>query len=140
MNARDKVRKHLETAGCSKSVVIGGLRGLIERWEHIVDAVAKGYPLDTIEDYLNDMDIRQRLDETLLLGAAQERASFEPRLRAADTRFQELVAPAGGCLWGEDAAKQHAWSDSLHWWYFSRPRVSGPGLTEDLRLWARSHR
>ena len=58
----DAVRRFLRARGSPAHVVEEGLEGLVRGWEETVERVAAGYPLDTIEDYLNDLDGRQLLE------------------------------------------------------------------------------
>ena len=51
----DPVRDYLQKKGCADHVINGGLAGLVETWEGIVESVAEGYSLG-LDDYLNDLD------------------------------------------------------------------------------------
>jgi hypothetical protein len=131
MASQDAVRDYLRQRGCAEHVVRGGLAGLLERWERVVDEVAAGYPLG-LDDYLNDMDGRELIDAVLQVAAPSERESAAGRLESADRRMQGLLAAAPGCLWGAAAAREHGWTPGRQWWYFMRPRRSGAGLRRDL--------
>jgi len=131
MAARNPVQDYLRKRGCAEHVVRGGLAGLLERWERVVDEVAAGYPLG-LDDYLNDMDGRELIAAVLQLAAPRERAAAAPRLAAADERLRGLVAAAPGCLWGAGAAKEHGWTPERQWWYFTSPLHPGAQLRRDL--------
>lgn len=127
----DAVRDYLRLRGAASHVVAGGLDGLLETWERTVEQIEVGYPF-TLDDYLNDLDIRDLLAGAIEMvsGAAAARA----RLTAADTRLRALLVPTEECLWGEGVAEDEGWSRNTHWWYFGRPRNPGPDLAEDLGL------
>ena len=99
-----QVRRFLEERGSPPHVVEGGLEGLLRGWEAAVAAVAEGYPLDALDDYLDDLDGRQILDEALAV-ATQTRGRAAPR---APGRRRRALPRAGhpdrACLWGERAA------------------------------------
>ena len=132
MSAGDRVRRFLAERGSPRHVVDGGLEGLLCGWEETVAAVAAGYPLDTLDDYLNDLDGRQILGEALALAPRAEARRLRARLDAADARFRELVVPTARCLWGDRAADEHDWSVDRSWWYWSRPRRAGAGLDREI--------
>lgn len=136
------VRAFLRARGCPPGVVAGGLEGLIAEWERVAESVEQGYPLDTLDDYLNDMDGRELIEEALAavpgarggsLDAADARAaSLDVRLAAADARIRSALVPALACLWGEAIAARHRWSAAREWWYFMKPARPGPGLGAEL--------
>jgi hypothetical protein len=132
MAVHHAVQDYLRQRGCAEHVVRGGLAGLLERWERVVDEVAAGYSLG-LDDYLNDMDGRELIEAVLQLAAAREREEAVTRLAAADEKLQGLVAAAPGCLWGAAAAKEHGWTPERRWWYFTSPRRPGAQLERDLR-------
>lgn len=132
MRGADRVRRFLERRGSPRHVVEGGLEGLLAGWEATVAAVADGYRLDTLDDYLNDLDGRQILDEALAIAPRAEGVRLQGRLDAADARFRALVIPAAHCLWGDRAATEHGWRADRNWWYWSRPRRAGAALSREI--------
>ena len=128
---KEELRAFLESRGCEAGVVSRGLDGLVADWEGVAEALHRGYPLDTLDDYLNDMDARQLIDDALEAVPAAEHA-LAVRLTAADRRVRSLLVPARACLWGERIAELHGWSADREWWYFMRPARPGPGLSRDL--------
>ena len=132
MTATDPVRRFLEERGAAAHVIRDGLEGLLRGWEQTVEAVADGYPLDTLDDYLNDLDGRQMLADTLAIAPPGEAARVRPRLEAADARFRSLVESTARCLWGETAAVTHGWTADRSWWYWRRPRRAGAELTREI--------
>ena len=126
----DPVREFLKRRGAPEHVVNGGLAGLVQTWERVVESVKRGYNLG-LDDYLNDMDVRQLIHEALAL-APSEQAYLE-RVRRADEAIKRLLKPLGRSLWGEKNAAERGWSAENNWWYFAIPVNAGPELTEDLK-------
>jgi len=127
----DPVREFLEARGCPEHIVDGGLEGLLERWESAVDDVDEIYPLG-LDDYLDDMDIRELIEGAILAAPPDARRAALKRLEKMDARMMKLLVPSGRCLWGSDLAEQHDWTPQRNWWYFMQPREPGPELKEDL--------
>ena len=132
MTPGDRVRQFLAARGSPRHVVDGGLEGLLRGWEATVAAVADGYPLDTLDDYLNDLDGRQILDEALAVAPRAGARRVRRRLDAADARFRALALPTTRCLWGDRAAAEHGWAADRSWWYWSRPRRAGAELDREI--------
>jgi len=133
-DAREAVREFLRARGCPDRVVVEGLHGLVTEWERVAESVHQGYPLDTLDDYLNDMDLRQLIAEALAAVPTPPLGALTARLTAADTRMRSGLVPAGRCLWGEAIAMRRGWSAPHEWWYFMRPAQPGPGLRAELGL------
>jgi hypothetical protein len=131
MATSNEVREFLRSRGCPDDVVSGGLEGLVEEWERVVEQVQEGYPLG-LDDYLNDLDGRQLADDAFSLATDGEQSKLGKRLRAADERMKKLVKPSAGCLWGDKVARAEGWSAAENWWYYSVPKSPGPLLGEDL--------
>jgi hypothetical protein len=121
MKKKDPVRDFLGKKGCPEPVLDGGLPGLVENWEQVVEAVRKGYAL-TLDDYLNDLDGRQMIEEALQLAPEAEREKMRERVGRADKKMRGLIEPAGKCLWGSEVAEAEGWTPEKNWWYFSRPK------------------
>ena len=130
----EAVREFLRARGCSDRVVADGLNGLVTEWERVAESVHQGYPLDTLDDYLNDMDLRQLIAEALTTVSIPPRGAVAARLSAADARIGAALVPTGRCLWGEAIAARNAWTAAREWWYFMRPARPGPGLGAELRV------
>jgi hypothetical protein len=133
-SAGEAVREFLRTRGASDSVVSGGLDGLIAGWEKVAESVERGYPLDTLDDYLNDMDLRQLIAEILAAVPIPARGTLATRLQTADMRIRAALVPAERCLWGPAIAGRRGGSAAREWWYFMRPIRPGAGLRADLGL------
>ncbi len=131
MTAIDPVRDLLRSRGCADRAVEGGLEGLLEAWERVAETLEGGYALG-LDDYLNDLDVRELLDAVILLATDRDRTKAAKRLAAIDTRVRSATEPAGRCLWGERVARSHGWTLTTHWWYYVRPRRMGTELRADL--------
>ena len=127
----DPVSDFLKGRGCPAHVTRGGLKGLVENWEHIVKQVTEGYSLG-LDDYLNDMDGRQLLEEALGIAPDKEKKKYADRLRQADSKMKKILAPAGQCLWGDEIAEAEGWSARQNWWYFMKPLKAGPDLLAEI--------
>jgi len=127
----EPVADFLRDRGCPDHVVEGGLRGLVDTWEDVVESVGRGYPLG-LDDYLNDLDGRELLEGALAVASKGEKMKYVERILRADRRMKALVKPAGRCLWGDDTAKREGWTPQKNWWYFSRPIDAGPDLLSEL--------
>ena len=128
----DPVRTFLAKRKVAARLIEGGLPALLEEWERAAQSVVEGYPADSLDDYLNDMDVRQILDELRDAAPRAYDAAALGRLEAADWKIGALLRPAPGCLWGAAAAKKHGWDAERNWWYFMQPARSGPGLSGEL--------
>lgn len=125
MADKDPVREYLREKGCADHVVREGLAGLAERWEAVVKYVEEGYGFG-LDDYLNDLDVRQLIEESLEVAPHAMRDEVASRIRAADRRFEGLVEIVDRCLWGDEVAEEEGWTRESNWWYYARP-LEAPG-------------
>lgn len=131
MSNHDPVRELLRERGTAAHVIEGGLPGLLESWENLVRTVEEGYTLG-LDDYLNDLDVRQLLADALAVAPPKERAAYEERLQRVDEQMQALLKPGEVCLWGDEVAAEEGWTARHNWWYFSRPRYGDPEFLAEL--------
>jgi hypothetical protein len=131
MESNDSAREFLKLRGCGDHIVEGGLEGLVENWENIVQSVAGGYSLG-LDDYLNDMDVRQLIEEAMDAANKSQRSLAAGRIETADKLILSSVEPAGGCLWGDEVAEEEGWTAQKNWWYFSRPIAADPDLLAEI--------
>jgi hypothetical protein len=131
MSANDPVSEYLYDKGCSPRVIAGGMEGLLEGWENLVNTVEAGYALG-LDDYLNDLDVRQLIDEALSVATATQRQSVVARLQRIDEQMQALVEPIDNCLWGAEVAEEEGWTARANWWYYSRPRKGDADFLAEL--------
>jgi hypothetical protein len=129
--ASDPVRDYLEQMQCSKRIIRGGLKGLVEIWEEIVGQIEAGYKLG-LDDYLNDMDTRQLLHDAMMLATVEQKKPFLARVRQADERMLKLVEPVEKCLWGRELAEEEGWDEEENWWYYVKPRRANAELLEEI--------
>jgi hypothetical protein len=132
----DPVREYLRNQGCAQHVISSGLEGLIGAWEKTAESVEMGYELG-LDDYLNDLDGRQLIEETLAIDGVANAQKYGERVGHADERMRKQVRLTGHCLWGNAAATEHGWSAERNWWYFSEPKTAGRELMEDLKRFPR---
>jgi hypothetical protein len=125
-------REFLKAKGAPTHIVEKGLAGLVETWEKVVASVRQGYPLG-LDDYLNDMDGRQLLEETLAVVPETKRQKIQGRVEKTDALMHTLVKPTPKCLWGEKAAQEEGWTREKNWWYFFQPLEANPELLAEIK-------
>lgn len=128
----DPVRDYLQDRGCGEHIVRGGLAGLVEAWEQIVEAVAAGYSLD-LDDYLNDLDTRQLLAEVWAVAPLSAQPELQTRVKESDAQLKSLLQPVEECLWGDEVAAVEGWTREENWWYYGFPRNAGTDLRTEFR-------
>jgi hypothetical protein len=130
----DPIRDYLRQRGAPHSVIVSGLRGLVDNWERVVAEVEAGYdrPLD---DYLNDLDARQLLANALELAPDEVRVAYQGRVMEADQRIRAVTRPSARCLWGQIVADEEGWKPERNWWYYLLPMAPGPRLAAELAGW-----
>jgi hypothetical protein len=101
------------------------------RWAKIVEALERGWRFD-LDDWLNDMDLRQLIHDGWPLYGQDEKAEVEAAIRRADSHFLLHTVDAGKCLWGRKAAKRERWSAMTNWWYFRVPRKANAAFSEEV--------
>ncbi|MFN8581711.1 MAG: hypothetical protein U0163_12135 [Gemmatimonadaceae bacterium] len=121
------VRHYLEARGCADFVVAGGLQGLLDRWDAVASSVEHGYP-GLLDEYLNDMDLRDILEDALDVAAIDDYDAVRKRVSASDARIRAATV-ACGPVWGREVAEAEAMDPAIQWWYFVRPKR----LSDDLR-------
>lgn len=129
----DSIREFLRERGCGEHITSGGFVGLIEAWEQIVASIAAGYNLG-LDDYLNDMDLRQLIAEALPLATPAQQQRYSARIEEADRTLKSHLLPAPACLWGEEVAEAEGWTREQNWWYFQYPENAGEDLRAELGL------
>jgi hypothetical protein len=131
MRRGDPVKDYLTRRGVSAPLANASLDELVERWRKIVDEIADGYALG-LDDYLNDLDLRQILHELERELPQAWNAEARRQLHAIDARCRAHLAPRRSCLWGKELARERGWTARANWWYFSRPLHPGDELARDL--------
>lgn len=103
----------------------------IDAWEKTVAQVVDGYRL-TLDDWLNDMDVRHSIEGALSVLPLAVRTAARERLVPLDTMFVHATEASPRCLWGSRNAKLEKWTAKRHWWYFRRPLRAAPDLLAEI--------
>ena len=118
MTPHDPVRDLLRRRGAPDHLVEGGLPGLVEEWGKTARSVADGYPLG-LDDYLNDMDLRQLLNDALESANDIARMRELDRLTNADDLLRAHTVPVPGASSGSSTSRSNdTW----------RPAVPSPAM------------
>ena len=128
-SASDPVRRYLKSRGVSSEMIEGGLEAAIDRWVAI-SKTAKNYDF-TLDDWLNDMDLRDIIAGALQVADPEERKSVTEKLNKADHKLREATV-ATGSIWGSAMSGELAPDPKKSWWYFRRPSDPGETMQEDL--------
>jgi hypothetical protein len=127
----EPVRTYLISRGCAAHVIRKGLPGLVTQWGGIVDAVEAGNHDESLDEWLNDMDVRDIIAGALAAADEQDKRAAAAEVEGADVRFRVATVPCS-CVWGDDVADTNSWRPEWQWWYFRRPAQLGEALREDL--------
>jgi hypothetical protein len=127
----DPTQDFLKRRGVRPDLATGGLAGLIDRWAEVVGQLRAGYSL-TLDDYLNDMDVRQLIEETLPHASVRAHKQATVRLFTLDEEAQSVLVLTPRCLWGPKVEAAKGWTPEQNWWYYAVPRNPGPQLKADL--------
>ena len=133
MSEQDAVRQLLAERGCPDELVREGLSGVADKWEAIVASVEGGYPFG-LDDFLNDMDLRDAIAAALAVATPDERAVLQPRVTSLDQRLPAASAPSA-CLWGEDVEEDDGLDPGREWWYYLRPLQLNEDFAAELAAW-----
>lgn len=125
----DPVRAYLRSRGVSDDIVEGGLDSAIDRWDSI-SKTAKDYDF-TLDDWLNDMDLRDIIHGALSAATVAERESVASALKKADDRLRKSTEKTGS-IWGSAMQGDFAPDPVKGWWYFRRPLNPGETMADDL--------
>lgn len=133
MSEHDAVRQLLADRGCPEELVRGGLPMLAEKWAAVVASVEGGYPFG-LDDFLNDMDLRDAIAGALAVATPDEKASVQPTIDALDRRLQ-AASTESACLWGEDVEEDDGLDQGREWWYYVRPLQLNEDFAAELAAW-----
>lgn len=133
MSALDPVRQMLADRGCPDDLIAGGLAGLASKWESVVESVEQGYQVG-LDDYLNDMDMRDLLAAALAVAPHDEADAVASQIAALDQRLLAVTLPAR-CLWGEDVEDDDGLDPGRDWWYYRRPVQLNQEFADELAAW-----
>lgn len=124
------MRAYLESRGVSAELIAAGVSGMVARWESIA-AAADGYAF-TLDDWLNDVDLRDIIAGALEVVGERGRHAIAARLEKADDQFRAATVSSGP-VWGARVAAARRHDPNRTWWYFRIPRRSGEDLAADLK-------
>jgi len=113
---------------------VGELRELIDQWSTLVaDFETKDYTFD-IDNWRNDVDVRQLIEEALPMFSREEMGDHALKLDQADKAFSAGTRPFKRCVWGHGTQKKEKWTPERHWWYFRTPIRSNAQLEDELEM------
>lgn len=127
----DPVRTLLRERDCPEHLIEAGLPGLLDQWEEFVASVEEGYAL-TLDDYLNDLDVRQLLHAALSVALPEQAKVINDRLLLVDDQFKSLTKATEGCLWSDEVAAEEDWTPKENWWYYRRPKQGDRDFLAEL--------
>ena len=126
----DAVTRYLAERGVSDSVRRGGLSGIVARWSAIASTAGR-YDL-TLDDWLNDLDLRDIIAGALAVASARERDEAKATLERADAAFLAATVESARSLWGAAGEGANAHDRARQWWYFRYPKHPGATMRADL--------
>ena len=108
------------------------LRDSIDQWaEFVADLERKDYAFD-IDNWRNDVDVRQLILEALPMFSREEMGDHALKLDMADRTFNAATRIFKKCVWGHGTQKKESWSPPANWWYFRTPIRSNEQLEDEL--------
>jgi len=111
---------------------VGELRDQIDQWSTLVaDFERKDYTFD-IDNWRNDVDVRQLIEEALPMFSREEIGDHALKLDQADKAFMAGTRAFKRCVWGTGTAKKEKWTLQANWWYFRTPIRSNGALEDEL--------
>jgi hypothetical protein len=131
MQPSDAVARYMKSRGVSQELIEDGLEGAIDRWDAIARS-AKDYDF-TLDDWLNDMDLRDIIEGSMKAADQAERDSVAKLLARADARMKKATVETGS-IWGKANAESGKYDPETTWWYFRRPRHPGEMMQNDLEV------
>jgi hypothetical protein len=129
MQPSDAVARYMKSRGVAQHVIEDGLEGAIDRWDALARS-ARDYDL-TLDDWLNDMDLRDVIEGSMQAADEPERESVAKLLAKADARMKKATVETGS-IWGKANAEKYQYDPVRTWWYFRRPRHPGEMMQNDL--------
>jgi hypothetical protein len=111
---------------------VAELRDSIDQWaEFVADLGHKDYTFD-IDNWRNDVDVRQLILEALPMFSREEMGDHALKLDNADRAFMAATRDLKKCVWGHGTQKKEKWTPKEHWWYFRTPVRSNGQLEDEL--------
>jgi hypothetical protein len=111
---------------------VGELRDSIDQWaEFVAGLEGKDYTFD-IDNWRNDVDVRQLIEEALPMFSREEMGDHALKLDTADKAFAANTSVFKKCVWGHGTQKKENWNPQANWWYFRTPTRSNEQLEDEL--------
>ena len=126
----DAVTRYLAARGVTDSLRRGGLGGIVARWSAIASTAGR-YDL-TLDDWLNDLDLRDILAGALTVAPKHARDEVHAALERADAAFRAATVQSARSLWGEAGEGANPHDRTRQWWYFRYPKHPGATMRADL--------
>lgn len=99
------------------------LDGMLAAWRDLADEIESGYQL-TVDDYTNDLCVRNLLEEVLaVIPEGEVRSRVEREIEEADLRYKGVT---------HSVARQIHGGPDAPWWFFRVPNLIVGELAEDL--------
>lgn len=119
----DSVRRFLASRGVSAKLRGKDLHGLVAEWDALASR-AEYYHL-TLDDWLNDLDLRDIIAGAMAVAPEHERVAARTIVERADEHFRRAtVASPRPLLPDVDRVTQ--------WWYLRQPARPGSALRDEL--------
>ena len=110
---------------------IDDLAHAIGEWANFCAGLGAGYRFD-LDNWLNDVDLRQIVAEGLPMFGADELGPHGVALAEADRAFLLGTREHRVCLWGSRTARREKWTATRNWWYFRAPRRADDEFEREL--------
>ena len=128
--SHDALHRYLVARGLPIEARQRGIHGLVREWETVARGAAH-YDL-TLDDWRNDLDLRDIIAGALLVAAAHDRREVHEMLERADAQFLAGTTDAGRSLWGMPDASTDEAAAPARWWYRRRPAQPGDTMRAAL--------
>jgi hypothetical protein len=116
---RKKINQFLATKTHKKFMELGGIDYFIKRWETTCDEIPYGIDYYMIDEHLNDLRFRFKIDEVLENFSLPEDLSV--RLRIADEIFKSKSTSIERCVFSANIEKKKNISKEKNWYYYYLP-------------------
>jgi hypothetical protein len=111
---------------------VADLRDLIDQWASFVDDLEKKEYTFDLDNWRNDVDVRELILEALPMFSREEMGDHALKLDQADNTFRTNTRSFRRCVWGAGTAKKEKWTAQRNWWYFRTPLRSNGVLEDEL--------
>ncbi|MEO7042199.1 MAG: hypothetical protein ABI035_08060 [Gemmatimonadaceae bacterium] len=126
----DAVARYLAARGVAVHLRDKKLSAIIAQWDGIARTAAR-YDL-TLDDWLNDVDLRDIIAGALTVAPEQEQRDVRDALGRADDLFKSATTETKQSMWGGAVAKGDEHDQLRQWWYFRKPVHPGKAMCTDL--------